>query len=169
MTKLERVKSGLVAEMPHRVIDCRIVEVLEALDKRLTYLNDRDYDKHIRLNDAFKRLTALEKQAKPFDGWFENLDERITALEEIAHEHIGYSDPPVKPAPLSCCEGCAGFPCSYPRPGCYREKTCVDCKHDHALFCGGFSEHSCWRWNEGRSETYHSEKVEACPNFEATQ
>lgn len=46
------------------------------LDKRITALEEKHNHKPI-----FDRLSALEKQAKPFDGWFENLHERINRIE----------------------------------------------------------------------------------------
>ena len=67
---------------------CDLYDHERGRDKRITTL-ERDNPKcEEGLGDALEcmllleeRLTALGKQAKPFDGWFENLDKRITALE----------------------------------------------------------------------------------------
>lgn len=95
--------------------------------------NDHAYEiETIKENSSLQASEIMEKHNhKP-------IFDRLSALEEIAHEHIGYSDPPVKPAPLPRCEGCAEIPCNRPlsdfivghKPTCYREKhTCGECAH----------------------------------------
>lgn len=123
---------------------------------------------------------------------FKALDKRLSALEEIAHEHIGYSDPPVKPKPLGCCcEGCADDPCDrspdfiprrYPsrEPACYREKkTCGECAHP--CWSAGIPTNGVCFWHGlamaagrkalGKRNYPESVRIDddACPNFEAIQ
>jgi hypothetical protein len=59
MKELESVRSGLLADMPHKVIDYRMLDVLEALDKRLDALEKGD---ELSLGDIRLRLRVVEQK-----------------------------------------------------------------------------------------------------------
>lgn len=122
MKELELVISGLRVDMPHKVIDYRILDVLEALDKRLVALEGDGEDNAEVIQDHQLRLTDIEEK-------FERSLSSFRDMKGI------YKD---NPAPLSCCEGCAEFPCETSQilkgdapgwtPDCYREKhICGEC------------------------------------------
>lgn len=81
-----------------------------------------------------------------------------------------------EPKPLSCCEGCADWPCETSQilkgdapgwtPDCYREKhICGECKHLGKE--SGANAFECWRHAEGRHVWFMCKESDACPNFEA--
>lgn len=142
MKEIELVRSGLLVDMPHSVLDYRIVDVLEALDKRLTALEGDGEDNTSIILDHELRLDDLE--TLHYRGKY---PARHNYIEPVHNES----------KPLACCEGCAGWPCETSQilkgdapgwtPTCYREKH----------ICG-----ECGKY-EGCSN------APACPDFEAIQ
>lgn len=154
--RIFKLEGGIVANANALAdLEYRHLKRIEALEEkhnhkpifdRLDELAEANNTNADRTED---RLSALEKQAKPFDGWFENLHKRMSHQEcpsplllDLVQRVCaldGGSDYEVHEKPLSCCEGCANKECGIRgryggdrRPCCYQlqfglHSCCVGC------------------------------------------
>ena len=97
-----------------------LVRILRTIDKRITALEEERFDEQNAWNswEAY-RSNDLERVREKLEGRLDALDEQKADRNDTARDFSVlsnllriYSGQEGKPAPLSCCEGCAYFPCA---------------------------------------------------------